>query len=103
MVLPAPTAPPRPGIPVMHELPRRVNGMHPRLAALENMQQTRFTCHSEYVSMVPASLVPQLKVASSLCKIKKGIQYVINKVKGKRSARRARHDLNALQHVVDFD
>jgi hypothetical protein len=26
MGLPAPTTPPRPGIPVMHELPRRVNG-----------------------------------------------------------------------------
>jgi hypothetical protein len=29
MGLPAPTAEPRPGIPIMRELPRRVNGMHP--------------------------------------------------------------------------
>jgi hypothetical protein len=43
MALPAPTTPPRPGIPVMHELPRRVNGMHPRLAALENMQHGSYT------------------------------------------------------------
>jgi hypothetical protein len=35
MGMPAPTAEPRPGIPIMHELPRRVNGMHPRLAAFE--------------------------------------------------------------------
>ena len=34
MALPAPTAPTRPGIPIMHELPRRVDGLHPRLAAL---------------------------------------------------------------------
>jgi hypothetical protein len=33
MGLPAPTAPPRPDIPVMHELPYRVNGLPPRIAA----------------------------------------------------------------------
>jgi hypothetical protein len=105
MVLPAPTTPPRPGIPVMHELPRRVQGMYPRLAVLENMQHGSYTYHYEYVlpSMVPASIVPQLKAASAMCKIKKGIEYMIKKVKGKRSARRARQDLNALQVVVDSD
>jgi hypothetical protein len=104
MALPAPTAPPRPGMSVMHELPRRVHGMHPRLAALENIQRGSYTYHSEYVlpSMVPDSMVPQIKAASALCKIKKGIEYLIKKVKGKRSAKRARQDLDALV-VVDSD
>jgi hypothetical protein len=76
MALPAPTAPPRPGMPVMHELPRRVHGMHPRLAALENMQRGSYTYHSEYVF---PSMVPQIKAASALCNIKKGIEYLIKK------------------------
>jgi hypothetical protein len=89
----------------MQELPRRVNGLHPRLATLENMHHGSYTYHYEYVlpSMVLASIVPQLKAASALCKIKKGIKYMINKVKGKRSARRARQDLDALHVVVDSD
>jgi hypothetical protein len=36
MALPAPTAPPRPGMPIMHELPRRVHGMHSRLETHQN-------------------------------------------------------------------
>jgi hypothetical protein len=43
MGLHAPTAPPRPGIPVMHELPHRVNGLHPRIAANQAMQEGCYT------------------------------------------------------------
>ena len=83
MALPAPTTPARPGMPSMHELPRRVDGMHPRIAAEQAMQQGLFNLSTEYVlpKQVPARLVPEIKAASALCKIKKGISYCIKKIR----------------------
>ena len=83
MALPAPTAPTRPGIPIMHELPRRVDGLHPRLAALEAMQEGRYHGYHEYVlpEMVPARLVPEFEAASSLCKINKGLRNWIKRIR----------------------
>jgi hypothetical protein len=87
MGLPAPTAEPRPGIPIMHELPRRVNGMHHRLAAFEDIQRTTYNAaYHDHVfpQMVPERLVPGIRAASALCKIKKIIDYVMNKLKKKK-------------------
>ena len=91
MALPAPTAQGS-GImhepPVMHELPRRVDGLHPTEAALQAMQEGRFHSthyhgYGEYVlpEMVPARLIPELKAASTLCRIKRGISSWIKRVK----------------------
>jgi hypothetical protein len=84
MSLLAPTAEPRPGIPIMHELPRRVNGMHYRLATFKDIQcMTYNAAYHDHVfpKMVPEKLVRGLKAASALCKIKKGIDYVMKKLK----------------------
>ena len=59
----------------MHELPRRVDCLHPRDAALNRMQSSEYHITHEYVlpEMVPTRLVPELKATSTLCKMKKGI------------------------------
>ena len=85
MALPAPGAPRYvPSPPRMHELPRHVTGIHYRHAAHEAMMETRYNHGIEYVlpSQVPARLEPEIKAASSLCKIKLGIEYVIRKLTG---------------------
>jgi hypothetical protein len=87
MGLPAPTAKPRLGMPIMHELPRGVNGMHPRLATFEDIQRTTYNAaYHDHVfpKMVPDRLVLGIRAASALCKIKKGIDYLMNKLKMKK-------------------
>ena len=86
MALPAPGAPRYvPSPPRMHELPRHVTGIHYRHAAHEAMMETRYNHGIEYVlpSQVPARLEPEIKAASSLCKIKLGIEYVTRKLTGR--------------------
>jgi hypothetical protein len=72
MGLPAPTAPPRPGIPIMHELPQRVNGLLPRIAANQAMQEGHYTQATE--------LLPQITASIILCRIKRGIKQWIHRV-----------------------
>jgi hypothetical protein len=82
--IPAPTAIPAAGrMPVMEELPRRVSGMHPTALARETISQGLYTSTTEYIlpKQVPDRLVPVIQAASALCKIKKGLDYYMNKIK----------------------
>ena len=82
--LPAPTAHPRAATQhIMHELPRRVNGMHPRVAAREAVCQGLFTSYTEHTLplLVPPRLRPDYEAVGALCKIKKGIDYCLSKMK----------------------
>ena len=71
-------------LPVMHELPRRVDGLQPTLAALNRVQSSAYHGNHEYVlpQMVPARLAPDLTTASTLCRIKKGISSLMKKLSG---------------------
>lgn len=85
--LAAPTAPNRrTALPTMEELPRRIDGLHPREHARQVITGERYHESHEYMlpKMVPTNMHPEISAASSLCKIKKGIQYVIKKVTGKK-------------------
>ena len=99
MALPAPTAQ-GPGImhelPVMDELPRRVDGLHPTEVALQAMQEGRFHSthyhgYHEYVlpEMVPPRLIPDLKATSTLCRIKRAISSWIKRVRNGRKKDKA--------------
>ena len=81
--LPAPTAHPRAAAqPVMDQLPRRIDGMHPRVAREEAMMQGWFTGHSLHIAptQVPERLVPTYHAAGSLCLLKKGIEFCKKKI-----------------------
>ena len=81
--LPAPNAVPRYARqPIMEELPRRVNGMHPMEAYHAGMCQGLYNYSHEDVlpKQVPARHVHVLKAASALRKIKMGIEYCIKRV-----------------------
>jgi hypothetical protein len=81
MGLPVPTAPPRPGIPVMHELPRRVNGLHPRITDNQAMQEGRYTQATELLpQMVPPHIEKEITASAILCRIKRGIKQWIHRV-----------------------
>jgi hypothetical protein len=81
MRLPAPTAPPRPGILVMHELPCRVNGLHPRIAANQAMQEGHYTRATELLpEMVPPHIEKETTASVILCRIKRGIKQWIHRV-----------------------
>jgi hypothetical protein len=70
-------------MPVMEELPRRVSGMHPTALARETISQGLYTSTTEYIlpKQVPERLVLAIQEASALCKIKKGLDYYMNKMK----------------------
>ena len=81
--LPAPTAHPRAAAqPVMDQLPRRIDGMHPRVAREEAMMQGWFIGHSLHIAptQVPERLVPTYHAAGSLCLLKKGIEFCKKKI-----------------------
>jgi hypothetical protein len=81
--LPAPTSHPRAAAqPVMDQLPRRIDGMHPRVAREEAMMQGWFTGHSLHIAptQVPERLVPTYHAAGSLCLLKKGIEFCKKKI-----------------------
>lgn len=69
--LPAPNAPPRAPVDQGRQL--------------DNMLEGRYYVGLEYVlpAMVPPRLVPEIKAASALCRIKRGLQKMVQKVKGK--------------------
>jgi hypothetical protein len=82
--IPTPTAIPTAArMPVMEELPRRVSGMHPTALARETISQGLYTSTTEYIlpKQVPEKLVLAIQEASALCKIKKGLDYCMNKMK----------------------
>jgi hypothetical protein len=88
MGLPAPTAPPIPGIPAMHELPHRVNGLHPRIAANQAMQEVRYTQATElFPQMVPPHIEKEITASVILCRIKRAIKQWIHRVEMERRRR----------------
>jgi hypothetical protein len=98
MGLPAPTAPPRISIPVMHELSRRVNGLHPRIAANQAMQEVCYTQASELLpQMVPPHIEKEITASVILCRIKKGIKQWIHRVV---MGRRRRHTSVSMLSVM---
>ena len=106
MALPAPGAPRYvPSPPRMHELPRHVTGIHYRHAAHEAMMETRYNHGIEYVlpSQVPARLEPEIKAASSLCKIKLGIEYVTRKLTGRSKEKKEKKIRSKARVLVNFN
>jgi hypothetical protein len=82
MGLPAPTAPVRGTNPVMSQLPRRTEGMHPRLWSNQAIAEGRYTSATEILpKMVPDRLVPDVTASICLMRIKKGWQGFVKKIK----------------------
>jgi hypothetical protein len=80
--LPAPTAPVRCTNPVMSELPRRVEGMHPRLHAYQAMEEGRYTNATQLLpTMVPDRMVDEVTASISLMWIKKGLKGLAKRVR----------------------
>jgi hypothetical protein len=80
--LPAPTAPVRGSNPVMSELPRRIEGMHPREWSNQAIQEGRYTNATQLLpNMVPDRMVDEVTASISLMWIRKGLKGIAKKVK----------------------
>jgi hypothetical protein len=95
--IPAPTAAPAAARqPIMEELPRRVSGMHPTALARETISQGLYTSSTEHIlpNQVPERMIPVIKAASALCKIKQGLDYCMKKMKAlKKKQKKVKWDL----------
>ena len=82
-----------------------MTGIHYRHVAHEAMMETRYSHGIEYVllSHVPARLELEIKAASSLCKIKLGIEYVTRKLTGRSKEKKEKKIRSKARVLVNFN